>query len=397
MKRTLVILFLVCHYSAVAQTAISDFVNFLKQENLSPKEYVLDLFKTNDIVIIGERDHRDTTQYDLILDILGDKRFIDQVGYVYTEVGVVNRTEWANRVLKNDYLTQSEFEIELIKLYRELDFNPLWDRYNMYKYLKGIYRINKDLSPNKKITVGLTDCEFDWNGMTAEKYKNFTKVLLKRDSIMAANFIKLFEFQVPINGTRKALLIQSQPHAIKLGSYPNSKSTGRYITEKYGQKVKIVLFNWYSWVPPDMHLYPWIPDKENRLTADGKWDAAFELSGLKPVGFNLIDSPFGETLFNYAPDSVFNYQKIADGLIYFVPFYEFQCTIGIPNVVDKHFAKELVDRDIMTYDKWLKRFGMKLIKPILVKKEKDYYNNVRTVNCQDYEKLKIQMNKWLTK
>jgi len=132
---------------------------------------------------------------------------------------------------------------------------------------------------------------------------------------------------VPINGTRKALLIQSQPHAIKLGSYPNSKSTGRYITEKYGQKVKIVLFNWYSWVPPDMHLYPWIPDKENRLTADGKWDAAFELSGLKPVGFNLTDSPFGEMLFDYAPNPVYNYQKIADGIIYFVPFYEFQCTI----------------------------------------------------------------------
>lgn len=50
------------------------------------------LFDRYDVVILGERDHRDTTQYDLIEQIMSDPRFIDQVGLIMTEIGVYNMT-----------------------------------------------------------------------------------------------------------------------------------------------------------------------------------------------------------------------------------------------------------------------------------------------------------------
>ena len=201
-----------------SQSKIVDYSEFLETQKQSPKDYIFELFEKNDIIILGERDHRDTTQYDLILDIIGDERFIENVGHVYTEVGVVNQTEWANEVLKGDYEDEQKFNKEFVKLYRELDFNPLWDKYNMVKYLKGIYDINKNLENDKKITVGLTDCAFEWEGMTHEKYIEFEKKLSKhkytRDSIMAFNFMKMYEQQKPIKGQKKALLIQNRPHAI---------------------------------------------------------------------------------------------------------------------------------------------------------------------------------------
>ena len=67
---------------------------------MPPKEYIFKLFEKSDIVVLGERDHRDTVQYDLIQDILADPRFAEQIGYVYTEVGSYNMNDDVNRLLQ---------------------------------------------------------------------------------------------------------------------------------------------------------------------------------------------------------------------------------------------------------------------------------------------------------
>ena len=54
---------------------ISPYIKFLEQQNTSAKDYILDLFKKYDIVILCERDHRDATQYDLIYDIVSSPHF----------------------------------------------------------------------------------------------------------------------------------------------------------------------------------------------------------------------------------------------------------------------------------------------------------------------------------
>ena len=56
---------------------IEEYVDFIDDCNTSPVDYVMGLFDRYDIVILGERDHRDTTQYDLIEQIMSDPRFID--------------------------------------------------------------------------------------------------------------------------------------------------------------------------------------------------------------------------------------------------------------------------------------------------------------------------------
>ena len=155
MKLSLIPIMLTTCSVLYAQSEIEPYVQFLHQQNQSPKDYIFELFETNDIVILGERDHRDTTQYDLMLDILSDPRFIDQVGYVYTEIGAVNQTDWANQVVKGNYENDRAFEEEFVKLYRDLDYHVPWDKYNMVKYLKGVYQINQNLPEEKKLTIGL--------------------------------------------------------------------------------------------------------------------------------------------------------------------------------------------------------------------------------------------------
>lgn len=394
------IIFVCANTLVSGQNTVNDYFNFLNQEHLSPKEYIFRLFETNDIVILGERDHRDTTQYDLILEIIADKRFVNNIGHVYTEVGVTNRTEWANAVLKNQYSNDNEFERELVKLYRELDFNPLWEKYNMYKYLKGIYNINRVLPIEKKITIGLTDIEFDWKGMTYSKYHDFEKTLYKdigviRDSIMALNFLKLYDNQKPINGRKKALFIQNQPHAIDVNtSFGKSrvKSTGSYIKDIYSDNVKIVLFNWYNFGA----AFYFMPHTEVGLTDDGKWDAAFELSKHKPVGFDLSNTPFGNMKYYDNYEQNIKYKDVADGVIFYKPFYDFVAAIGMPKVVDSSFTEELLNRYIISFGEENSN-SKKFIKSPEIHKKKwmNYHNTLRTFNCADYRKMKKQMNKWI--
>ena len=109
-----------------------DYVHCINNISITPIEYIFKLFEYSDIVVIGERDHRDTTQYELILDIQKDPRFVKKIGYVYTEVWWVNRTKEVNKLLRGTYKNDKAFNNALYAYLRAEDFNPLWDKYNPY-------------------------------------------------------------------------------------------------------------------------------------------------------------------------------------------------------------------------------------------------------------------------
>lgn len=71
--------------------AIARYVSFIKAHGQDPLEYMIDLFKAHDVVILAERDHRETTQWEFIYRLLEDPRFNSQVGYLFTEYGSVTQ------------------------------------------------------------------------------------------------------------------------------------------------------------------------------------------------------------------------------------------------------------------------------------------------------------------
>lgn len=48
--------------------------------NTSAVDYVFELFEKYDIVILGERDHRDMSQYQFVSEIISDRRFHSKCG-----------------------------------------------------------------------------------------------------------------------------------------------------------------------------------------------------------------------------------------------------------------------------------------------------------------------------
>ncbi len=358
----LFLMFFIASAIAKAQT-VADYMEYMQTKGMDPKEYIFEAFKKHDVVILGERDHRDTTQYDFILDVLADPRFIDEVGYVYTEVGVNNQTENANRLIKGSYATDDEFYSAFVRFYRNMDYEILWEKYNASKFIRGLYVINKHLTEEKKITWGLTDRPWDWAKAVYEGGAySYNTVYDHRDRYMAYNFLDMYRAQPLRNGRRKALIITNQPHAVN-----RKAKQGYYIKKELGKQVKIVLMNWYNWLEDPSPLY-----------ADGAWDAAFERTGCKPVAVDFHGSPFGRV-----KDTDYgHWSKVADGMIFDVPFYKFERIIGIPGIFGNNFIEEFKRRSMIT--------SGETVSDEVARNMQIWYNTSRSVTDDGSEELQMQ-------
>lgn len=376
---------------------------YADKNGVSPKDYVFKLFDKSDIVVLGERDHRDSIQYNFILDLLADPRFAERVGHVYTEVGGINMTEDVNRLLQGSYSSENEFMDSLYTYYRKGEcFYPLWEKYNRIKFLKGLYKINKESS--RKIHLGLTDISFSWDSIhTVDDYKAFWTSLNKtnRDSILSANFASMYKCQLPVKGTRKALVITSQPHAISYSGYfkpwkRDYGTQGWWMKKTFGEdRVKIVVLNWFDYVLFNGQNYP--------MTGNGTWDAAFERMECRPFGIDLKDNPYGET--NYIGDAgggptfIKNckWQDVADGLIYDAPLYDHVAAIGIKGIISKEFEPEIRRRaelwwravhpedTIVPFNEFIEEYNTPLTAPATFKSKEEIKRLIQTIEAQQQD------------
>jgi hypothetical protein len=379
------------------EKGIEPYVSFLQEQKTDPVDYILGLFDTYDIVVLGERDHRDTTQYVLIEKIMADKRFIEKVGNIFTEVGVYNHTEWANKVLHNTYASDADFEKELRTLYRELDYMLIWDKYNYWMLLKSIYKINSNLPEEQKINVHFTDVSFDWSTCReASEYKQFRESFANKwakDSIISENFVK--DYNRILNDKnilrKKALVIYNRPHSYQGYSFSYSKnkeeeeeevkSAASYLFKAYPNQVANVMINW--------HIAGL--ESKNNLIHQGKWDAAFKVLGYPEVGFNFEDSPMGNCYFDhyyvhYYGTTQKKYKDIYTGFVFYKPIHEWKRVIGIPDLIDDDFLPELVERRKIMHPQ----------EEVDTQSQKSYYNDMRTVNpSENMDSLEFYINEWI--
>lgn len=307
---------------------ISKYMQDFSNGNHEIVDFVLDLYDRYDIVVLGERDHRDTTQYTFICDIISDTRFIDNVGYVYTEVGCNTATNSANDLIKGEYKNEGEFKAACVNHMRREEWWPLWEKWNRYQFLRDLWQINDTLSAERKITIGLTDVNFPWDNVkTADDYDRFYNVETNnRDYIMATNFSYMFNHQPKKNGKHKALLITNTPHAI---SDSIAKNEGWLIKQGYGDRVVIVLMNWDEY---------W--QKDYTLLDNGRVDAAFYLTGNEPTALRLDECELGN--FKIGEQKL---KDVADAMVFDVPVDKFVMKCGLDGLITPDFEAEIMRRN----------------------------------------------------
>jgi hypothetical protein len=387
MKKVMVlygILMISMPYCVYAQTNkdIEPYVDFLGQERKTAKDYILSLFKDRDMVVLCERDHRDLTQYDLILDVIRDPYFIDHAGAVYTEVGAFNLNPALNRFLQNPRLSEEEINQQVLKFQQDCAF-PLWEKSNFAHFVRRLHEINTRLPDEKKIAHYPTDVFYVEGEPDSVKVRSMLMNMMHRDSIMADRIIRLFEKQKQETSRKKALVIMNYRHAFKRDTpAPNDMvvvNTGRILSETYADKLATVLVHNYRTRP-------------GSLIQDGKWDAAFQYLKIDNVGYDFKDSPFGKDSFDLWPwpmSQDFTYADIFDGFVFYLPFEQWQIAKGFPGLMANGFYEEYARRV-----NWFNKAAGREIEPLQSEEEMMRYNDVHISKVEELDKMKEIIAKW---
>ena len=242
-----------------------EYVNYLKGVKKNPKEYIFDLFKENDIVVLTERMHPEGTQWDFINDIINDERFVNNIGLLYTEYGHIGLQDSLNSLIHNSNLSTEEIEQKTLYIVRNDAVWPYSDLFRFYELLKNIAKLNKGLPRDKEIDYQFTDANINWYNMTKKKYKEYEdSFLTNRDEIMATNIISDLKNR-KTNKQVKCLVIMNFYHGMNtLNRTTNkvAKSTYDYLKKEYKGRITNVQINCriYGGYPP---------------IASGLWEKAF--------------------------------------------------------------------------------------------------------------------------
>lgn len=338
--------------SAKAQYATPDsivtYVDFIKNQQLSAKEYLLGLFNRYDIVVFGERTHDEFTQYELLKDLFSDERFYSKVGDIFMEIGGSNFDGEINQYLLSPNLTIEQSRQKALEIQRNAAWYPLWERYNYHYLLTSLYEINRNLPVHKKLKLHPTDIAADWKEIKNEEDVNREILNLQdsRDSVMAKNIISYINKNSEKENVRKKyFLILNMPHAsrgtLDFGDV-KTKSAASYIFDEFPNSTANILIN-----IPDMRQMI----SSNNLPAavpiiDGKLDAAFEYVGIDDLGFDIKSSPLDGLPFdNFMMDnpSLTN-EQVFTGYVFYKSYPGQEHINGVPGIINDEYLPELKRR-----------------------------------------------------
>lgn len=337
-----------------SEKTVAPYVNFLNKQQ-SAKDYIFELFKKNDIVVLCEGMHPEMTQYDFIFDLVSDKRFVEEIGYVYSEVGSSSLQKELDNLMRNNKISDDAFDKKLLGILRNYSHNPIWDLTNFSKYLKNLYHLNRSLPSDKVVRHIFTDIEIDWASIKNERdYREKVKSkFIHRDKIMADNIIRNYESVIySHHNRRKCLVIMNSRHAFGIAAdniTDIEASCASYLMKKYPGKVANVLLNTvkmsfglsFPGIPP--FVYPVQVTPIN----NGIWDNAFSETENRTIGFNFSDSPFGRDrfdLFILPKLKRFRYKDIFTGFIYYKPIEEHYFSHGFKDIISDGFDNEIISR-----------------------------------------------------
>ena len=390
----LLILVLSCNQKQVYNIELLPYTNFLEKDHKKAKDYVLDLFEKNDLVIICERDHRENTQYEFLNELISDPKFIQNVGNIFTEVGMRSLNPEINNFIHSTDVANNTKKDKIIELQRRCSFYPIWEMYNFYSQVEGIYEINQALSQSEKINLYPTDVELKLDSINVDYLKKFWyNEANNRDSLMADYIIENFEkIKKSETKRKKALIIMNYRHGFnnnfKQADGSNFDNVGSFLFDKYPGNIANVLINPLGILESKSDIdITWI------ALQNGRWDAAFKVSKKNNIGFDFKSTPFGKDKFDYwtfTPHKN-NYQDIYTGFVYYESPTDFKIITGVDGLVDSLFL-ETYKKRVSLWNKVVgDRLGNETQDSLIFKK----YNRKNISKIEKIDTIASQIDRWL--
>ncbi len=278
-----------------AQT-VDDYAGVLKMQGQNPVELVHQQLKNHDLIIFDDALHFAKEPFDFYGDYIRQKP--ETIDYIFIEVFQTNIQKDLDA-----FLNSPEMDSSLLYPVFQADYTYGW-RYETYlELLTTVWKVNRQLPDEERIRVIAVNPPIYWEAIhTTSDYDEFRKTLISRDHFMYSivlSYMKNFE-----NG-KKGFFLTNTRHAYKGIRKKDGTffwNSGTFFHQWHPGKTYAIRFNnmnlqistiksktGKSMQGLDRVDYQWI-----RMD-DGKWDAAFEKNGGRPVAVPLENNIFGET------------------------------------------------------------------------------------------------------
>jgi len=328
------------------------FVNYVKQQGVEPKDYLLETLGNHSLVVYGEL-HRRKVSWDFLTSVLYDPHFPEKTGTVFVELPSYQQLEF------DRFYASKKLDTEiLLEIMRSEQIYGWWDR-GEYEFLIDIWKLNQTLPANKRIKVVATDEQLPYRLLkTAEDFKKSEESLSDRNTNMANVIEQTIQTKTD---KRNCLFVVGYMHAHKShvpGGYSAAQgqapalTVGAQLTQRLSaENVFVVLQH--------------VPMGTNAgvlgLVRQGLFDAVFEKTGNKPVAFHLSDSPFGAEPFDADYDMSFdnrsgNFANNFDGYIFLNPLKDEESDYILYDIWSDQFVEEMKRRatlGIFNMNRWI--------------------------------------------
>ncbi len=275
-----------------AARLVSKYTDFINTDSKDINEYIKELYKHYDHVVLCERWHPECTQYDMIYDVVTSPFFADSINNVFTEIGDVKKREDFRQITATTFSSDSLREKALASfIINSQTVWLLWANTNWFDFLKKMSEFNH----NREKPVNILFSDVLWTDINK---------ISERDSVMAYNIINT----IHSDSIKKSLVIMNYRHAFMM---PNN--CGYYLQKAFPGRVANVMLNTFRFN---------ICQAPSALQ-QGKWDVAAEQTGKDRFAIDFRNSPFGDDNFDlfspllswFTPRDV-KYKDMFNGMIY---------------------------------------------------------------------------------
>ena len=329
MRKGIYIILLIFSNIVTAQSLnFTDELAYLRTYGKTPDAYVIEKFKTYDVVLLGE-DHAIKNNLDFVTELIPDlhKNGVYMLGMEF------GASEMQAKL--DSLLVAPEYNDDLA---RDMMFfyNVGW-AYKEYRDLyKAVWKFNKTLEKNQpKFRVLNLSYKFNWEGFTERSPEQMKRVFYRGEIDQYRS--EIVEDKILMKN-QKALLLVGTIHAITRYQEANRQALwqgkceftdtllGNRLYQKYPNRVTNILLHAPYYSKPGENPGLISP-------AGGKLEEIMNINGSLPLGFDLYGTPLGklpDTSIYSACYDKFRLEDFFDGYIFLKAFNELEgCTTDL--------------------------------------------------------------------
>ncbi|MFN7116229.1 MAG: ChaN family lipoprotein [Saprospiraceae bacterium] len=329
------LLLIILSFTALnGQNNTDELIKFIKDHALTPEQYIIEKFKKNDVVLLGEQ--HIVKQNLLFVQGLIPLLYKNGVYTIGMEFGA-----YENQSLLDSLVTAKAYNEKLAEKMM-FDYNVTWAYKEYVGMAKAAWEFNRTLPKNAR-TFRILNLSYIYHW---EKF-NGKRDVATMQAVFSQGTIDQFRANViekeVLSKKEKILALVGTPHAYTKYGSPyflyNADNfcaydynwLGNRLYAKYPNKIfNIILHQAFTKKIDDRYI-PISP-------LDGKIETLMAQNGNKPVGFDLINTPVGklkdESIHSLCYNN-FTINQLFDGYIFLQPLKALEgCTI-IPDFVNE--------------------------------------------------------------